>query len=189
MTGFIIEHAILSSIRLKGLNMGKGMGIGIGKGMALKTIGGCSVKTDVMNEPVLYRPQISNYAAIDGMIIWIQSEKNKGEKSKLLMVPIQITIQKSGHSDSHAAFLQKYHDWTKGLSEFDVELDFVWITPERREVIEHDAVWTTPKQRRAKKDNPEPKLISPKHIERWIPIEDVCAQTWRQYQSALEAAG
>jgi hypothetical protein len=197
MTGFIIEHAILSSIRLNGLNIGKGMGIGIGKGMgtgigkgmALKTIRGCSVNTDVMNEPVLYRPQISNYAAIDGMIILIKSKKNEGEKSKLLMVPIQITIQKSGHSDSHAAFLEKYHHWTKGLSEFDVELDFVWITPERRDVIEHEAVWTTPKQRRAKKDNPEPKLISPKHIERWIPIEDVCAQTWRQYQSALEAAG
>jgi hypothetical protein len=56
MTGFIIEHAILSSIRLNGLNIGKGMGIGIGKDMALKIIGGCSVKTDVMNEPVLYRP-------------------------------------------------------------------------------------------------------------------------------------
>ena len=105
------------------------------------------------------------------------------------MVPVQITLQESGHSDSHAAFLTKYNGWTRGLSDFDVELDFVWITPEKRDVKEHEAVWTNPKPRNAKKDNAEPKLRSPKHIERWVPIEDVCAVAWRQYQNALAVAG
>jgi hypothetical protein len=169
ITGFIIEHAVLSSIRRDGLAIGKG----IGGGMALKTLKDCSVKTDVTDKPVLYRPQACNYAAIDGMIILIKSKKNEEEKSKLLMVPIQITVQKSRHSDSHAAFLTKYNEWTRGLSEFDVELEFVWITSEKRDVKEHEA---------------EPKLGSPKHIERWFPIEDVCAATWRQYQNALAVA-
>jgi hypothetical protein len=67
--------------------------------------------------------------------------------------------------------------------------DFVWITPEKRDVKEHEAVWTNPKPRNAKKDNAEPKLRFPKHIERWVPIEDVCAVAWRQYQNALAVAG
>ena len=118
-----------------------------------------------------------------GMIVLIKSKTNEGKKPKLLMVPIQITVQESRRSDSHAAFLTKYNEWTRGLSEFDVELDFVWITSEKRDVKEHEAVWTNPKQRDAKKDKAEPKLRSPKHIERWIPIEDVCAAAWWRYQT------
>ena len=182
ITGFIIEHAVLSSIRRNGLAIGKG----IGCGMALKTLRDCSVKTDVTDKPVLYRPQVCNYAAIDGMIVLIKSKKNEEEKPKLLMVPIQITVQKSRHSDSHAAFLTKYNEWTRGLSEFDVELDFVWITSEKRDVKEHDAGCTSPNERDAKA---EPELRSPKHIERWIHIEDVFAAAWRQYQHALAVAG
>ena len=109
------------------------------------------LRISVTDKPVLYRPKVCNYAAIDGMIVLIESKKNEEEKPKLLMVPIQITVQKSRHSDSHAAFLTKYNEWTRGLSEFDVELDFVWITSEKRDVKEHEAVWTNPKQRDAKK--------------------------------------
>ena len=59
------------------------IGKDIACGTALKTLRDCSVKTDVTDKPVLYRPQVCNYAAIDGMIILIKSKKNEGEKPEL----------------------------------------------------------------------------------------------------------
>jgi hypothetical protein len=188
MTGFIIEHAVLSSIRLNGLAIRKD----IRAGMMLKHIRGASdVKTDIVNKPVLYRPIASNHKTIDGMIVLIKSieptKKEKKEKPKLLMVPFQITIAAS-HKDSHAAFVTEYNTWARGLSEFDVELEFVWITPEQKSDKEHDAVWTHPKQRDVAKPKAEPTLICPKHIERHVPLQDVDLEIWQHYQRALAVA-
>ena len=61
----------------------------------------------------------------------ILSEGKEGDKPKLLMVPIQITVNPPDHADSHATFVKDYIKWTKSLSEFDVELEFVWITQKR----------------------------------------------------------
>src|SRR5271154_5333688 len=51
MVGFLIEHAVLSSIRSKGLDIGED----IGKSMDLKLLTGPSdIKTDFTSNPVLY---------------------------------------------------------------------------------------------------------------------------------------
>jgi hypothetical protein len=72
------------------------------------------------------------------------------------------------HSDSHAKFFDRYYDtWTKGLSDCDVEPQFVWITPDRRDAVKHGACdkW-------------------PEHIERFMHLQDVNAMIWRKYQDA-----
>jgi hypothetical protein len=170
ITGFLIEHAILSAIRRDGLAIGKGLG----KGMQVKRLKGPNdLTTGVTGKPVLYRPAICNFPAIDGMIVLIKSKEKKRDKPKLLMVPIQITVNLSGHADSHAAFVKDYIKWTKSLAEFDVELEFVWITPEEESVREHKA---------------ESKSKCPKHKERYVPFKRVSEEIWRQYRSALAVA-
>jgi hypothetical protein len=129
--------------------------------------------TGVTGKPVLYRPEICNFPAIDGMIVLIKPKEKGRKKPKLLMVPIQITVNLSDHADSHAAFVKDYITWTKGLSEFDVELEFVWITPEEDRVGEHKA---------------ESKSKCPKHNERYVPFKGVSKGIWRQYKNALAFA-
>jgi hypothetical protein len=170
ITGFLIEYAVLSAIRRNGLAISKG----VGKGMQVKRLKGTSdLRTGVTGKPVLYRPEICNFPVIDGMIVLIKSKENEGDKPKLLMVPIQITVSLSGHADSHAAFVNDYIKWTKGLSGFDVELDFVWITPEEDRVRAHKA---------------ESKSKCPKHKERFIPFKKVSQEIWLRYQNALAVA-
>jgi hypothetical protein len=171
ITRFLLEHAVLSAIRRNGLAIGKD----IGKGMQVKRLKGPGdLTTGVTGKPVLYRPEICNFPAINGIIVLIKSKKKGENKPKLLMVPIQITVNLSGHADSHAAFVKDYLKWTKGLSEFNVELEFVWITPEEDRVGKHKA---------------ESKSKCPKHKERFIPFKGVSEEIWRQYKDALAFAG
>jgi hypothetical protein len=171
ITGFLIEHAVLSAIWRNGLAINKG----VGTGMQVKRLKGPGDLTaGVTAKPVLYRPEISNFPVVDGMIVLIKSEGDEGVKPKLLMVPIQITVNRSTHADSHAAFVKEYDKkWTKGLSKFDVELEFVWITPEEDRVEKHNA---------------EPNSKCPKHKERYVSFKSVSKEMWRQYQNALAAA-
>src|SRR5271163_4570953 len=54
MVGFMIEHAVLSSIRSKGLDINEN----IGKSMELRLLTDPSdIKTDITKHPVLYRPE------------------------------------------------------------------------------------------------------------------------------------
>lgn len=170
ITGFFIEHAVLSAIRRNGLAIKRC----VGTSMQVKCLRGFGdLTTGVAGKPVLYRPEISNFPDIDGMIVLIKSKENEGDKPKLLMIPFQITVNLSTHPDSHAAFIAKYDKWTKGLSEFDVELEFVWITPEKDHVEKHKA---------------DRKSKCPKHKERFLPFKSVSEEIWRQYQTALALA-
>ena len=170
ITKFLIEYAVLSAIRRNGLAINKG----VGKGIQVKRLKGTSDLTmGVTGKPVLYRTEICTFPAIDGMIVLIKPKENEGAKPKLLMVPIQITVNLSGHADSHAAFVKDYIKWTKGLSEFDVELEFVWITPEEDRVRVHKA---------------ESKSKCPKHKERYVPFKGVSKEIWWRYQNALAVA-
>jgi hypothetical protein len=129
--------------------------------------------TGVTGKPVLYRLEICNFPAIDGMIVLIKSKGGEEDKSKLLIVPIQVTVNLSSHADSHATFVKDYIKWTKSLSEFDVELEFVWITPEEDRVREHQA---------------ESKSKCPKHKGRYVPFKGVSEGIWWQYQNAPAVA-
>ena len=182
VAGFMIEHAVLSSIRSNGL----AIDAEIGTPMELRLLGEPpNFATDVTDKPVLYRPNKFNYKAIDGIIVLIKLEtqntrgkklkiamakKEENAKPKLLMFPLQITLA-SSHSDSHARFFKEYSKWTRELSTFDVEIEFLWILPEWRENQEHESCskW-------------------PKHKERYIPLVDVSEAIWRKYQGAKNAA-
>jgi hypothetical protein len=86
------------------------------------------------------------------------------------MFPIQITVAKS-HSKSREIFFQEFYKmWTKPLTGFDVVLQFLWVTPERRQVVEHAPSrgnW-------------------PAHKENYIPLQDVNSSIWWEYRNALD---
>jgi hypothetical protein len=106
----LIEHAVFSAIRRDGLAIGKGFG----EGMQVKRLRGPGdLTTGVTGKPVLYRLEICNFPAVDGMIVLIKSKGEEEDKSKLLMVHIQVTVNLSGHADSHATFVKDYIKWTK----------------------------------------------------------------------------
>jgi hypothetical protein len=99
--GFVVEQAMLSSIALKGLDIG----MKINTPMEVVSFVGPKpqFRTDTPGKPTLYRPQKFNFECIDGIIVLIQKPMKKaGHKVKLLMFrshcdenPILILIKNS----------------------------------------------------------------------------------------------
>lgn len=133
--GFIVEQAILSSIALKGLDIGAN----INKPMQVISFVGPKplFRKDILGKPILYRPQKFNFECIDGIIVLIQKPNQPDQKMKLLMFPLQITLRRKSHTDSYKKFFGQYSQWIKALEEFDIIPQFVWITPVLDILIEH----------------------------------------------------
>jgi len=127
VSGFMIEYAVLSSIRTKGLAIGED----IGTPMKLERFEESqNFDTKVRDMPVLYRPETFNFRAIDGIIVLVKPKrnakgKNQPRKPKMFMFPFRIAVAGS-HSGSHEKFFELYYNkWTKELSNFDVEIQFL----------------------------------------------------------------
>jgi hypothetical protein len=169
VTRFMIESAVLSSVRSHGL----AIGAKIKRSMKMRLFEDLfNIATDIIGEPVLYCPKKFNHPAIDGIIVLTEpnklmeekypkkykwetkknaedekdkdykeekkeDKKGKSQRQKLRIFPLRVTLALSGHKDSHAQFLDHYYKWAKGLSDFDVESQFLWITPDRRSAKKH----------------------------------------------------
>jgi hypothetical protein len=170
ITKFMIEQAVLSSMVSNGLAIGES----IGRPMILVMFKDefPRFRTDVADQPVLYCSPKFDFRGIDGIIVSIESlpKPRKGGqtvhvkqgKRKLFMYPIQVTLAPDTHSDSRRKFLDQYKEWTKDLEEFDVVVQFVWITP-----------------------NPESMLKQHDQLnERYIPLSAVNRDIWKEYQRA-----
>jgi hypothetical protein len=165
VAGFMIEHAVLSSIRSNGL----AISAEIGKAMHARLLLSLSdIDTDITGTAVLYRPKKFNFKAIDGMIVLIEPGE-KDAKKKMLLFPLQITLTPGDHKDSRTEFFEEYGWWVTSHSDFDVEVQFLWITPEYRDYQEYPA-------------SEHPKW--PRHLERYIPFWDVNQRIWEKYKNA-----
>lgn len=184
VAGFMIEHAILSSIGSNGLairaTLRKPMDIIIFMGATP------NFRKDITDRPVLYRLSKFNFKGIDGVIVRIETRpKSKGkgkgkgtqkrdaeeEKRKLFMYPFQIMLAPDSHSNSHETFFNQYDKWIGGLEKFDIVPEFLWITPKPRPFIKHG-------------EKSRPKW--PAHRERYVSLKDVNEDIWRRYQQALQ---
>jgi hypothetical protein len=101
-----------------------------------------------------------------------RTKNTKVERRKVLMFPIQITLSRASHADSHEKFFKNYSKWTLHFFGFDVETQFIWINPSDRGLQMHPYV-------------PE---YRPAHIERYIPFKDVSAAIWQKYQEPMKNA-
>ena len=158
VAGFMIEQAVLSSIRSNGL----AIGTGINKPMTMVMFESKFPKfqTDKIGTPVLYCPRQFNFRGVDGIIVRIAPE-GKSPKRKLSMFPLQITLAPGTHSDSHEAFFGQYKQWIGGLENFDVVPEFLWITPDPPSLKSHR-----------------------KNKERYVHLKDVSRDIWNQYEKA-----
>ena len=68
--------------------------------------------------------------------------------------------------------MKKYHRWIRDLNEFNVMLEFIWITLDTRDDEKHLEI---------------PKRNWPEHIERFITLEDVNKDIWMRYRSARQS--
>ena len=167
VAGYMIEHAVLSSIRSNGL----AVSAGIKKAMEVRLLTNVyDIKTDIMGTPVLYRPKKFNFKAIDGMIVLINDGEG-AKKKKLLMFPLQITLAPADHKDSRQEFFKEYGSWIRDISNFDVEIQFLWITPECLANQTYPAS-TIPEW--------------PEHQERYIPLQEVNQGIWEKYEDAQQ---
>jgi hypothetical protein len=166
IAGFMIEHAVLSSLQLNGLSISENLRTS----MKLRVLRDpFSFNDDFTKKPVLYRPKKCNFKAIDGIILLIK-DANKARK-KLMMFPLQITLAPDTHADSRKMFFKEYGNWITDLSNFDVEVQFLWITPEPRDDKEYQA---------------GPDGQPPKHLERYIPFKKVNKRLWEDYEDAMK---
>jgi hypothetical protein len=162
---FMIEYTVLSSIRLHGLSIG----LGIETAMELRVLRKpLEFNDDSTDSPVLYRPQNSNFPAIDGIILFIKDGEIKKEKKKLLICPLQITVALNTHKDSREQFFKEHGQWVRDISKFDVEVHFLWITPTYRGIKTYPA-------------GPE----WPQHQERYIPLKEVNTKIGEAYEDAM----
>ena len=56
-------------------------------------------------------------------------------KGKAHLIPIQITLSKH-HSDSVTAFFSNWKSWIEGLSGYDVDITFLWICEDGRDIVD-----------------------------------------------------
>jgi hypothetical protein len=96
-------------------------------------------------------------------------EGKKKKKQKLLMFLFRSHWRQPLHANSCEQFFEKYGRWITGLSRFDAEIQFLWITPERRKSREYLA---------------EPQQQWPKHLERYIPLKDANEGIWEENENA-----
>ncbi|KIX05618.1 uncharacterized protein Z518_03590 [Rhinocladiella mackenziei CBS 650.93] len=170
VVGFMVEYAVLASIRSQGL---RACGAG-NEGINFRFFTSQrDIRFDIRDKPVLYRPRQINYETIDGMIGFVKNPKRtaKRKKTELFLFPLQITVAKN-HSKSHQRFLNEYSQWAEQqLLTFDIKLEFLWITPDKRDIKEHPAYspW-------------------PRHQERCIPFSEVNTDIWIKYQEKVEEA-
>jgi hypothetical protein len=163
IAGYLIEYAVLSSIKSNGLSLSAGLK----KSMEVKLFTDMSdIDMDIMDRPVLYRPKKFNFEAIDGLIVLIKDSK---PRKMLFMYALQITLVPATHRPSRVQFFKKYGQWITKISKFKVEVEFLWITPTCREIRGHPA---------------GPKQCWPKHEERYIPFVEINKGIWEKYEDA-----
>lgn len=102
------------------------------------------------------------------MIVLIKPGE-KGAKKKLLLFPLQIILAPADHEDSRKQFFEEYGWGIIDRSSYDVEIQFLWISPECRDSQEYPA-------------SKHPRW--PKHLERYLPFQDVNQGIWETYEDA-----
>src|SRR2546429_6770743 len=85
------------------------------------------------------------------------------------MFPLQVTLRRKSHSDSHKNFFNHYGQWIKDLKDFEVVPQFIWITPKLNTSIEHG-------------DGPKGRW--PAHRELYVPLKKVNKNIWNEYKRA-----
>ena len=126
VTGFFIEQAVLSSIASRGLDISKD----ISTPMDTVMFAGNFPTLEKKSNPVLYCPLKFNYRGIDAIIVRFDYSRGKKlDKNKCFMFPLQVIVAKS-HTDSEQAFFDDWSLWSEGLDDFDVVVEFLWITTE-----------------------------------------------------------
>jgi len=132
VTGYTIEQAILASIAFFGLDLPR-----LRESMDVRVfhdpVPNLKPKT---NRPVLHIPQIFNYKAIDGVIVKKEDPASEGNKQRLFIYLLRITVAEK-HEDSHKKFFDQWKKWITILVEFDVIPEFIWITKKGGEEKRH----------------------------------------------------
>jgi hypothetical protein len=172
ITGFFIEQAVLSSIVTNGLAVK-----GVLPHAEQKMFNDAYPKFDTSTEDwVLYCPLRFNYPAVDAILVQFEkTPQNESGKKKWLMYPIQVTVAKS-HADSEEQFFDHREEWSRGLEDYDIIVDFCWITPDRK--LGQTEVSSSSRSLRLKE------ISRPSYKVTHIPLSVVSDEIWTRYERA-----
>ena len=168
-TGFFMEYAVLFYLQLHGLPdshyLANHMEV-----ISFKTAVP-NIRKDIIGRPVVYHPVDYDYEILDGFIVYIKEAAN-GQKPDLLLYPYQVTLHRSNHKDSHAAFFDDYDKWVEDLEEFNVVTEFLWFSADKSTHDEHQAARPSEGMKR-RSGNAHHIPGRPKHIERVVNFGDL----------------
>ena len=178
MLGFLIEEACLSSITIRGLDIG--MELSSANGIATKWFQNVPLEYSLEEGTTIYCPVQYHFRAIDALILRLFTV---GGKKKAAMFPLQITIARR-HSDSPGKFFESWKDWSDALKDYEVEVHFLWITDDEY----HSSKWFE-KKTRPSRGAADENVISPDHTRHRIPLGVVSMDIANNLRRARERKG
>jgi hypothetical protein len=105
---------------------------------------------------------------------------DSGEKKKCYLYPIQVTVAKS-HADSVERFFNHLGDWTQGLEDYDIQIEFCWITADKE--LKFQPLPLSSRSLRSRD------IIKPAYKLTHIPLREVSKEIWKKYRRAKESQG
>ena len=177
MLGFFAREACLSSITIRGLDIDIGLSFanGIGTRWFDKALPEYALEEGTM----IYCPVQYNFRAIDALILRLVTV---GGQKKATMFPLQITVSRSD-SDSEGKFFDNWTDWCNQLSEYEVEVHFLWITED-----EYHSSKRFDKKTRPSTGAPAENVVNPDYTSHRIPLSLACTDIASSLRHARELA-
>lgn len=131
MIGFAAEGAVISEVHVNGMRQ---------VDSKLKTVVAVSFETETPTYQLdtegtrMYIPDRFNYPAIDFLLVHRTGMIQKKQPREATVIPVQVTLNYTGHSNSEKAFFRRWADWKMQFVQEGikvVEIIFVWVTPRR----------------------------------------------------------
>ncbi|EED23050.1 hypothetical protein TSTA_065100 [Talaromyces stipitatus ATCC 10500] len=187
MFGFLIEQGVIATV----LNTGLPLEGCKGKRFVQRIF--TKFPSYALNSPenaafsnLLFVPNIFNYPILDWLMLIIQRRPRIDEsnvnslsmRGKITLYPIQIATARY-HKASEEGFFNALPKWKRGLEEYEVNVEFIWITL--------DSATTTGIPENLKRLRGREISMNPKYTSKKIHLSEVNPRLWKGFDIRAQA--
>ena len=185
MLGFLIEQGVIGTV----LDIGLPLEGCRGKRFMQRTF--TKFPSYALNSPenaafskFLFVPSVFNYPVLDCLMLIIQRQPRIDEsngnslsvRGKITLRPIQITTARY-HKASEEGFFNDLPKWKMGLDEYEVEVEFIWIT------LDSAAITDVPEN--LKRLRGREVAVNPKYTSKKIRLSEVNPKLWKGFTDTI----